>query len=74
MVDVKRYKVYALYGDLKKHLQLGDRDDAAEAVEQAILWDQLGIYGRTLVQDHETGDVIAAFQSGKALDPSKLTA
>jgi hypothetical protein len=67
-----RYRVYALYGDRKKHLVLADRDDAAQAVEQAILWDQLGIYGRTLVQDSETGDVLAAFQSGKPLDPGKL--
>jgi hypothetical protein len=67
-----RYYVYALHGDSKRLLVTGCRDDAAQAVEQAIIWDQLGIYGRTIVQDRETGDVIAAFQSGKPLDPSKL--
>lgn len=67
-----RYWVYALHGDKKRLLLTGCRDDLAEAISQAILWDQLGIFGRTLVQDQETGDVLAAFQSGKPLDPSKL--
>jgi hypothetical protein len=67
-----RYKVYILLGDTAREATAGANDDLAKAITAAIQYEAVGIYGRTLVQDSETGDVMAAFQDHKPLDPSKL--
>lgn len=67
-----RYKLFALYGDQQQHLYAGNSDDEAEAIANAIRFDAVDIYGRVIVQDTTTGEIVAAFQDGKPLDPREL--
>jgi hypothetical protein len=69
-----RYKVYALAGDDVRELVTQASPDEARAVANAITFDSLGIYGRVLVQDHVTGQVVACFEQGKPIDPATVEA
>lgn len=68
----KRYHVYGLMGDVVRDLVAGATDDEAKAVTQATLFDGVGIYGRVLVRDEDTGEIIVCFENGKPIDPSTL--
>jgi hypothetical protein len=66
--------VYALAGDQVRELVTQASDDEAHAITNAITFDALGLYGRVLVQDSVTNQVMACFEQGKPIDPATLEA